>query len=83
MPNDWQLARHMGRREYALAIHRLGMNKAQAGRYLGVSVRTAHRFWDGDTPVPVAVSLLLHSLIAHGEKPLVPGTRRRLATIAP
>jgi len=50
----------------------LHLNKAQAGRYLGYGVRTAHRFWDGDAKVPAAVALLLRALIHFHEQPEVP-----------
>jgi hypothetical protein len=59
-------------RQYALAIAALGLNKGQAGRFLGVSTRTAHRYYDGVTPVPVAHALLLRAMIAHGDIPQVP-----------
>ena len=58
--------------EYRRAIHTLRLNKAQAGRFLGISERTAHRLWDGDAKVPVAIALLLRALIYHNEYPEVP-----------
>jgi hypothetical protein len=69
---SWQLERRMSSGQYAAAICRLGLNKAQAGRFLGVSVRTSHRYYDGDSEVPEAHALLLRSLIFHNEWPLVP-----------
>ena len=68
---SWQI-RTMSPVEYRRAIHTLHLNKAQAGRYLGLSVRTAHRYWDGDARVPAPVALLLRSLIHHNDLPLVP-----------
>ena len=69
---NWQDNREMTKEEYSQAIHRLGMNKAQAGRFLGVSPRTAYRLWDGIVPVPTATALLLRSLLHHKETPTVP-----------
>ena len=67
----WQI-RSMPPLEYRRAIHTLRLNKAQAGRYLGISERTAHRYWDGDAKVPAAHALLLRALIHYGEPPEVP-----------
>jgi hypothetical protein len=68
---SWQ-NRSMSPVEYRRAIHTLHLNKAQAGRFLGYGVRTAHRFWDGDAKVPVSVALLLRALIHFHEQPEVP-----------
>ena len=56
MKMTWQ-NREMSPVEYRSAIHILHLNKAQAGRYLGVSIRTAHRYWDGDAKVPARAAL--------------------------
>jgi hypothetical protein len=69
---NWQTERSMTPEQYAWAIRRLGMNKAQAGRYLGISARTAYRYWDGDARIPAAHVLLLRGLIHHNETPAVP-----------
>jgi hypothetical protein len=63
-------------KEYERAIGLLGLNKAQAGRFLGVSTRTSHRYFDGDTDVPAAHSLLLRAMIHHKEPPIVPPWQR-------
>ena len=79
--SDWQ-NRTMTPHQYAWAIKTLGLNKAQAGRFLGVSERTAHRYHDGDTAIPAAHSLLLRAMINYGEPPEVPpykGIRARRA----
>ena len=68
---SWQI-RTMPPLEYRRAIHTLRLNKAQAGRYLGISERTAHRYWDGDAKVPAAHALLLRALIHYNEPPEVP-----------
>ena len=69
---SWQDHRHLAKDDYQLLVSRLGMNKSQAGRFLGVSLRTAQRYWDGKTPVPVASALLLRSMHHHRELPRVP-----------
>jgi len=69
---DWQKERTMSARAYKMAIARLGMSQAGAGRYLGVSERTAARFCSGHAVVPTSAALLLRALIATGIKPLVP-----------
>ena len=68
---SWQ-NRIMSPVDYRRAIHALQLNKAQAGRFLGISVCTAHRYWDGDAKVPAAHALLLRSMIHHNDLPLVP-----------
>ena len=67
----WQ-NREMSPSEYRRAIHILRLKKAQAGRYLGVSVRTAHRYWAGDDKVPPASAMLLRALLHYKEQPVVP-----------
>jgi len=67
----WQ-NREMSPSEYRKSIHILRLKKAQAGRYLGVSVRTAHRYWDGDVKVPAASAMLLRALLHFKEHPEVP-----------
>ena len=71
-----QHERQFSPRDYKAAIATLGMSQVGAGRYLGVSDRTARRFVSGDAEIPVSAVLLLRSLIAHGEKPIVPKRRR-------
>ena len=70
----WQ-NREMSPSEYRKAIHILRLKKAQAGRYLGVSVRTAHRYWDGDVKVPPASAMLLRALLHFKEQPEVHALR--------
>ena len=72
----WQHNRSMSPRQLELAINKLGMSKAGAGRYLGISERRLHRMCAGQAIIPANVVLLLCSLIEHGEPPLVP-TRRK------
>jgi len=78
---NWH-ARHMTPAEYRFSIELLGMNRAQAGRFLGVSLATAYRYASGDVPVPVPTALLLRHMIHHSAKPWVPphiGIRARRA----
>ena len=74
---DWQTQRGMSPGQYAATIQQLGMNKSQAGRYLGVSLRTAQRYWDGDAEIPPATVLLLRALLRYQVTPIVPPWRGR------
>jgi len=71
-PAAWQYKRTMYPADYKEAIADLGMNIAQAGRYLGVSERTSHRYIRGEAEIPIATVLLLRALIATGTAPVVP-----------
>jgi DNA-binding transcriptional regulator YiaG len=73
---SWQDNREMSRREYREIIAELGMSQAAAGRYLGISERTTHRYSSGDARVRTAEALLLRSLLAHREMPRVPPWQR-------
>lgn len=68
----WQHQRTMTHVEYQDALRRLGMNAAQAGRFLGVCERTAYRYRDGHTKIPEAQVLLLRALIHYNDWPRVP-----------
>ena len=70
--HDWQADRVMTPAQYRAVLGALGLNIAQAGRYLGVSERTSHRYVRGETNIPEAHALLLRSLHAGRIKPLVP-----------
>ena len=69
---SWQDERAMTRKQYRETIAQLGLTQAGAGRYLGVSERTAHRYVSGDAEVPASAALLLRSLIHHNEQPIAP-----------
>lgn len=75
---NWQI-RTMSPAQYKRAIEQLGLNKAQAGRFLGVSTRTSHRYFDGDTVIPPAHAMLLRVMVELGDAPIVP----RQAPIVP
>ena len=74
--SEWQKERQMTPRQYSMIIKQLGLNKASAGRYTGVSGRTSHRYISGDAAIPTATALLLRSLVAHNERPIVPKWKR-------
>jgi DNA-binding transcriptional regulator YiaG len=76
MSDQWQIARQLSPKAYRSIIEFLGMSQVGAGRYLGVSDRTARRFVSGDAEIPASAVLLLRSLIAHGDKPVVPKRKR-------
>ena len=64
--------RAMSPREFGRTIGALGLSKAAAGRFLGVSERTIHRYADGDAEVPVSTVLLLRDMLERGIAPKVP-----------
>ena len=69
---DWQADRGMSAAQYRIIIGLLGMNVAQAARYLGISERTSHRYIRGEAVIPDAQAMLLRTLHHTGTKPLVP-----------
>lgn len=72
---NWQTEREMAPKEYQNVIKQLGMSRAAAGRYLGVSARTSRRYAHGDAEIPPAQVLLLRALLvlaSVGVKPVVP-----------
>jgi DNA-binding transcriptional regulator YiaG len=73
---SWQTERTMTPRQFKAAIKSLGMTQAGAGRYLGLSERTARRYISGDAKPSAAEVLLLRSLIEHNEVPIVPKWHR-------
>jgi hypothetical protein len=80
---NWQSERTMSPEQYSWTIRQLGMNKSQAARYLGVSLRTGQRYWDGVTPVPVATGILLRLLLHYRIPPQVPPwTGRKAVTLS-
>jgi hypothetical protein len=76
-PTNWQLQRRMRPDEYLAAIEYLGMNQADAGRFLGVTPRTSARYAKGDTEVPEMAALLLGLMIHAGFEPVVPKSWRK------
>jgi DNA-binding transcriptional regulator YiaG len=69
---NWQNERTMTATQFKRIVKDLGMSRAAAGRYIGVSLRRLRRITKGQSEVPESAALLLRSLVAHGEKPLVP-----------
>ena len=74
--------RQMSPEQYSWTIRQLGMNKSQAARFLGVSLRTGQRYWDGIAAVPVATAMLLRLMLAHSIRPQVPPWEGRKATLS-
>lgn len=69
---NWQNERTMTATQFKRIVKDLGMSRAAAGRYIGVSLRRLRRITKGQSEVPESAALLLRSLVAHGEKPVVP-----------
>jgi hypothetical protein len=67
----WQ-KREMTPTEYKAALKALNLNTASAGRFLGRSTRTSHRYGRGETEIPQAEALLLRAMIEFRAAPLVP-----------
>lgn len=72
MITNWQTQRTMTGRQYSAALKALGLNQSSAARYLGIPPRQSRRYVSGDAEIPTPTALLLRSLIAHGDKPIVP-----------
>jgi DNA-binding transcriptional regulator YiaG len=70
--SDWQSQRAMTATQFKRIVKELGMSRAAAGRYIGVSLRRLRRITKGQSDVPESAALLLRSLVAHGETPVVP-----------
>lgn len=72
----WQTERIMTPLQYRRIIKLLSLTQAGAARFLGVSERTSRRYIEGTAVIPVSVALLLRSMIAHDETPIVPKWER-------
>ena len=64
--------RAMSPREFERTLKALGLSKAAAGRWLGISERTVHRYADGDAEVPVSTVFLLRWMHDAGVIPKAP-----------
>jgi DNA-binding transcriptional regulator YiaG len=73
---DWQSQRRMTATQFKRICIELEISRAAAGRYIGVSLRRLRRITKGQSEVPESAALLLRSLVAHNEKPLVPKWRQ-------
>lgn len=69
---SWQSKRTMTVQEYRKILKQLGLSRTGAGRYFGVSKRTALRYGSGDAKLPTTVVLLVRCLHAHEVEPEVP-----------
>jgi len=76
--HNFQHERSLSPAAYQRMIDKLGMSQAGAGRWLGVSERTARRMVSGDTEIPTAVVMLLHACVDYGISPIVPKKPRVL-----
>jgi hypothetical protein len=72
MNESWQFDRSMSPANYLRVTKSLGLRRAEAARYFGVSIRTERRFANGEADIPVAIVLLLRALIHFGGRPVVP-----------
>jgi len=82
MDNDWQNQRSMAPGEYRRTIAQLGLNTAQAGRWLGIGTRTAYRYRDGESEIPEAHVLLLRAALRYNIEPVVPPWQRPRSVVA-
>ena len=69
--------RAMAPRHFERILEALGLSKAAAGRFLGISERTIHRYVDGEAEVPVSTVLLLRDMLERGIAPKVPRRPKR------
>ena len=72
----------MSPREFERTLKALGLSKAAAGRWLGISERTVHRYADGDAEVPVSTVFLLRLVLEQGHWPKVPKRPRLQQVVA-
>ena len=76
-PLGWQHQRSLTVEDFAAALNQLGLSKAAAARYFGISIRSVDRMAEGKAKIPTAIALLIFSLIYHHERPVVPKRHRK------
>ena len=69
---SWQKQREMTGLQFRLLIRRLGMSRAGAGRFLGVSEATTSRWAKDVVRIPAAVAMLLRLMAEMELRPIVP-----------
>lgn len=69
---SWQEQRTMTAMQFRKTLKTLDLSKGAFGRYSGISQRTVFRMAKGQAVIPTFVVLLLNSLVAHNETPIVP-----------
>jgi hypothetical protein len=69
---SWQQQREMTPEQFVRALAKLKMGQASAARFIGVSARQVGRYIAAQRRVPVSTVLLLNSMVAHGDVPVVP-----------
>ena len=73
---SWQEHRMCSPEEFLQLAWRLGLSQTTAGRFLGVSERTARRYVRGEAEVPPSQVLLLRAMLELKARPRVPKTQR-------
>jgi hypothetical protein len=73
---SWQKQREMTGLQFKLVTRRLGMSRAGAGRFLGVSEATTRRWVLDENRIPVAVVMLLRAMVELQIEPVVPEWER-------
>jgi plasmid maintenance system antidote protein VapI len=69
---SWQHQREMTPAQFEAALGKLKLTQAAAARFLGITARQVARLKVGERVVKVETALLLRSMIAHGDQPVVP-----------
>ena len=69
---SWQKQREMTGLQFRLLIRRLGMSRAGASRFLGISEATASRWAKDKVRIPAADAMLLRLMVEQEIKPIVP-----------
>ena len=59
----------MKAKEYRKHLELLGMTQRSAGKFMGISERTSHRYAIGDADIPRLVELLLRIMVETGTTP--------------
>lgn len=76
MIDSWQHKRSLTPHQLKMITRQLKLNKAQFARYADIKIRRAYRMYKGEAEIPASIALLLNSLVAHGEQPVVPRWRK-------
>jgi transcriptional regulator with XRE-family HTH domain len=66
---DCYAAADMTSNQYRQALKKLGLSQVRAAMFLGVSIRSAHGWANGENPVPEPVAMLLRVMIEYEIEP--------------
>jgi DNA-binding transcriptional regulator YiaG len=55
--------------QFRAVLKRLGLSQGKAAEFLGVSLRTAHGYANGEHPIPEAIAKLLRLIVRHNLEP--------------